>query len=85
VLLDCKTSFQGLLSSHRILLLLANRSILLYDRLVHFARCDVTQWEDQAALFKLAVEKSKSGNIDLVVANAGISGQDPVFLNPGKS
>ncbi|RVX75433.1 hypothetical protein B0A52_00786 [Exophiala mesophila] len=37
---------------------------------------------NQAALFKSAIAKSPSGNIDIVVVNAGISGQDPVFLNP---
>ncbi|KIV96393.1 hypothetical protein PV10_00271 [Exophiala mesophila] len=49
---------------------------------VHYSKCDVTKWADQAALFKSATAKSPSGNIDIVVVNAGISGQDPVFLNP---
>jgi NAD(P)-dependent dehydrogenase (short-subunit alcohol dehydrogenase family) len=42
----------------------------------------VTQWTDQLRLFKLALEKSPSGKVDIVVANAGISGQDAVFSNP---
>lgn len=53
-------------------------------RKVHYSRCDVTKWADQAALFKSAIAKSPSGKIDIVVVNAGISGQDPVYLNPSK-
>lgn len=45
---------------------------------VAFVPCDVRNWADQAALFKMASSKN-GGNIDIVFANAGISGSDPVF------
>ncbi|KAM0749923.1 NAD(P)-binding protein [Meredithblackwellia eburnea MCA 4105] len=35
------------------------------------AKCDVTSWEDQVALFRLAV--NKFGRIDSVVVNAGVA------------
>ncbi|KAL6243082.1 hypothetical protein RBB50_010182 [Rhinocladiella similis] len=41
--------------------------------------CDVTSWDDQLALFKLAISKSPQKTVDIVVANAGISGPDDVF------
>lgn len=46
---------------------------------VSFVRCDTRAWEDQAILFKTAIEQSPSHSIDVVLANAGISGMDPVF------
>ncbi|TPX16491.1 uncharacterized protein E0L32_003785 [Thyridium curvatum] len=39
-----------------------------------YQHCDVTDWQSQVALFKLAVKQSPSGHIDAVVPNAGISG-----------
>ena len=54
---------------------------LIFSCSVHFAACDVTKWEDQLALFQKAKSVSTSGKIDIVVANAGIAGPDPVFLN----
>lgn len=47
---------------------------------VAFVPCDVVAWKDQVKLFKTALDKSPSKTIDVVVANAGISGQDDVFL-----
>ncbi|OAL34483.1 hypothetical protein AYO20_06326 [Fonsecaea nubica] len=44
-----------------------------------FVHCDVTSWEDQLALFKLALSSSPRKSIDVVVANAGISGPDDAF------
>jgi NAD(P)-dependent dehydrogenase (short-subunit alcohol dehydrogenase family) len=44
-------------------------------------RCDVTKWEDQKAVFKKAIELSPDGQIDIVVANAGIGGGDPMLTN----
>ncbi|KAI1613928.1 glucose 1-dehydrogenase [Exophiala viscosa] len=44
-----------------------------------FEKCDVTSWADQLAVFKSAISSSPSGKIDIVVANAGIGGEDPVF------
>ena len=46
---------------------------------VAFVRCDVRVWQDQVGLFKTALEKSPSKGIDVVFANAGISGADDVF------
>lgn len=45
---------------------------------VNFMPCDTRSWKDQAALFKTA-SSLHDGNIDIVFANAGISGSDPVF------
>ncbi|KIW88202.1 uncharacterized protein Z519_11313 [Cladophialophora bantiana CBS 173.52] len=49
----------------------------------NFIRCDVTSWDDQLAMFKLAISKSPRKTIDIVVANAGISGPDDVFSVEG--
>ena len=46
-----------------------------------FVRCDVTSWEDQLAAFKKAKEFSPNNEIDIVVANAGISTRDEIFAN----
>lgn len=46
---------------------------------VAFVKCDTREWQDQATLFKTAVERSPSHSVDVVFANAGIAGQDPVF------
>lgn len=45
---------------------------------VAFYQCDTRSWQDQANLFKAASDRC-NGNIDIVFANAGISGIDPVF------
>lgn len=47
-----------------------------------FVKCDVRQWKDQLAAFKSAVLNSPHHNIDIVIANAGISGEDTLF-KPG--
>lgn len=47
--------------------------------LVHFTKCDVTCWDHQVSLLKAALTGSDHGNIAIVIANAGISGQDSVF------
>lgn len=46
---------------------------------VAFVHCDVLKWQDQLSLFKTALEKSPSKTIDIVIANAGVSGTDSVF------
>ena len=46
---------------------------------VAFVKCDTRVWDDQASLFKTAFEKSLSRSVDIVLANAGISGWDAVF------
>jgi NAD(P)-dependent dehydrogenase (short-subunit alcohol dehydrogenase family) len=46
---------------------------------VKFVKCNVVSWSEQLAVFKEALAFSPTGRIDIVVANAGISGADPVF------
>ena len=45
-----------------------------------FVRCDVCSWDEQLAMFKAAIEFSPQNRIDIVIANAGISAADEVFL-----
>lgn len=45
---------------------------------VHFFKCDVRSWDEQVELFKEAVKLSPHGGIDVVVANAGIAGIEPL-------
>ncbi|KAH8803552.1 short chain dehydrogenase reductase [Xylogone sp. PMI_703] len=44
-----------------------------------FCECDVTSWEDQLAAFKAAIANSPEKSLDIVVANVGIGGADPLF------
>ncbi|KIW15898.1 hypothetical protein PV08_05948 [Exophiala spinifera] len=46
---------------------------------VQFVKCDATSWDDQVAMFKLAVANSPAKSCDIVVANAGITGPDEIF------
>lgn len=48
-----------------------------------FVQCDVTEWDDQARLFKEAAAISPSGKIHYVIANAGITNRDDVFSFDG--
>ncbi|KAK1775338.1 hypothetical protein QBC45DRAFT_10250 [Copromyces sp. CBS 386.78] len=55
----------------------------------YYQHCDVTSWEDQVSLFKMAARASPTRGIDAVVAGAGISehgdvvsGAPGVFDNP---
>jgi NAD(P)-dependent dehydrogenase (short-subunit alcohol dehydrogenase family) len=49
-----------------------------------FVVCDVTQWKPQLEMFKHALTNSTKHRVDIVIANAGISGSDDVFHNnPG--
>jgi len=50
---------------------------------VNFVRCDVTSWVEQLALFKSAVARSPNKGVDVVIANAGISGPDALFAIEG--
>jgi NAD(P)-dependent dehydrogenase (short-subunit alcohol dehydrogenase family) len=45
---------------------------------VHFVHCDVRDWQSQVTLFKEAIRLSPHGGIDVVVANAGIAGIEPL-------
>ncbi|KAL2837369.1 hypothetical protein BJX68DRAFT_273086 [Aspergillus pseudodeflectus] len=51
---------------------------------VLFQKCNVTDWNDQLALFKAASRVSPSARIDIVVANAGIAKSDAVYAYEGK-
>ena len=44
-----------------------------------FLKCDVRVWAEQLVVFKAAKQNSPHKSIDIVVANAGITGYDPVF------
>jgi len=46
---------------------------------VQFEVCNVASWEDQLRLFKAARAASPRKSVDVVVANAGISGPDVLF------
>lgn len=46
---------------------------------VAFVKCDVTNWADQVNLFKTALALSPSHRLDIVIANAGISGRDSLY------
>lgn len=46
---------------------------------VAFVKCDTRVWSDQVNLFKTAIVHSPSHSVDIVLANAGISGLDNVF------
>lgn len=52
-----------------------------FPSLTTFVKCDVNNWTDQLAAFKRAKEVSPSGQIDIVVANAGISAPDDILNN----
>jgi NAD(P)-dependent dehydrogenase (short-subunit alcohol dehydrogenase family) len=58
-------------------------SLMMPRRSVKFIKTNVTSWADQLAVFKTAVSSSPSGRVDIVIANAGISGSDTVFQNDG--
>lgn len=49
----------------------------------HFVHCDVTDWQSQVALFQTAVKLSARGELDHVVASAGISDKDGTVTGKG--
>lgn len=51
----------------------------LGDDKVAFVKCDTRVWSDQVTLFKTAITRAPSRSLDIVLANAGISGLDNVF------
>ncbi len=53
------------------------------DSAVQFVKCDTTSWDDQLNMFKQAVNSSPSKSVDIVVANAGITGPDSIFALQG--
>jgi NAD(P)-dependent dehydrogenase (short-subunit alcohol dehydrogenase family) len=44
---------------------------------LHYSKCDVRNWEERKAAFKLTVDKPHDGFVDNVIVNAGMSGDDP--------
>ncbi|KAF2421167.1 NAD(P)-binding protein [Tothia fuscella] len=44
-----------------------------------YLKCDVRSWSDQLTVFKAAMTNSPGRNVDIVVANAGITGKDPIW------
>lgn len=59
-----------------------NECLPLYS--TKFVKCDVTKWEDQAGLFREAIQFSPSRKIAYVVANAGVAKKDAVFSFSGE-
>ncbi|KAJ5951664.1 uncharacterized protein N7479_010077 [Penicillium vulpinum] len=46
---------------------------------VRFIKCDVRSWDEQKEAFDAAIASSANGCIDVIIANAGISGDDPLL------
>ncbi|KAL1882404.1 hypothetical protein Plec18167_002820 [Paecilomyces lecythidis] len=44
-----------------------------------FVKVDVAQWEQQVEMFKAAKANSPHKSVDVVIANAGIGGQDSIW------
>lgn len=63
---------------------MSNHVTIVFNRNAKFIPCDVTSWEDQLAMFKSAMANSPRKSVDIVVANAGISGPDEAFNIEGK-
>jgi NAD(P)-dependent dehydrogenase (short-subunit alcohol dehydrogenase family) len=50
-----------------------------------FIKCDVTNWDDQVRAFEAAVKNSPHKSCDVVIANAGVVGQDDMFTLEGEA
>ncbi|CAI7570895.1 unnamed protein product [Penicillium crustosum] len=50
-----------------------------WDRNAQFFPCDVTDFESQREMFRQAKANSPSKTVDVAIANAGITGADPIF------
>ncbi len=53
--------------------------VIFFLRSYAFVRCDVREWKDQLEVFKSAVSNSPHHSVDIVIANAGISGDDHFY------
>jgi NAD(P)-dependent dehydrogenase (short-subunit alcohol dehydrogenase family) len=42
-------------------------------------KCDVRQWKEQLEVFKAAIANSPHKSVDIVIANAGIATEDPLY------
>lgn len=49
------------------------------NEVAFFVQCDVTKYEQQAALFDAAIKHF--GGVDIIVNNAGIAERDPLWLD----
>jgi NAD(P)-dependent dehydrogenase (short-subunit alcohol dehydrogenase family) len=49
------------------------------NQTAQFVTGDVTNWDDQVRAFEAAVNNSPHKSCDIVIANAGIVGQDDIF------
>lgn len=47
-------------------------------------KCSVTNWDDQVRALEAAVRNLRSKSCDIVIANAGVVGQDDMFTLEGK-
>jgi hypothetical protein len=50
---------------------------------VQFVKCDTRNWDEQVDLFKKAKANSPAKSVDVVIANAGVSGPDEIFASSG--
>jgi len=50
---------------------------------VQFVKCDTRNWDEQVDLFKKAKASSPAKSVDVVIANAGVSGPDEIFASSG--
>ncbi|EXJ70662.1 uncharacterized protein A1O5_05652 [Cladophialophora psammophila CBS 110553] len=48
---------------------------------IKFFKCNVCHWQNQLAVFRSTLSASPAGRIDIVIANAGVSGADAVHFN----
>jgi NAD(P)-dependent dehydrogenase (short-subunit alcohol dehydrogenase family) len=51
----------------------------MVPRSVQFIECDTRLWSSQLALFKSTVSFAPSKGVDIVIANAGVTGPDPLY------
>ena len=52
-------------------------------RNAQFVECDVTDWDQLVQAFETAIKNSPNKSLDVVIANAGIVGQDDMFTLDG--
>jgi NAD(P)-dependent dehydrogenase (short-subunit alcohol dehydrogenase family) len=63
--------------------------LILWDSFAHqpsnvqFVKCDTRDWDEQVDLFKKAKTSSPAKSVDIVIANAGVSGPDEIFASSG--
>ncbi|EXJ87219.1 hypothetical protein A1O3_04178 [Capronia epimyces CBS 606.96] len=58
---------------------LGNETVAQLKGSGQFVKCDVTNWDQQVSAFEAAVQNSPHKSLDIVIANAGIVGQDDMF------